>query len=144
MHAIITPVLACSCSLETARMLGFSLILLCSYFLYVNDKSFMIWLTQKVCNILICTSGISVYSTVNLQRFWRRCLIVLLGKLTKLHNKHFVYWFIQSLSYFILAGFLLEIGAFRCSQEKFDNCSCRTKLNTLLACEQRTFDTRYI
>ena len=39
-------------------LLEISLILLCSYFLYINDKSVMIWLKQKGRNIL--TFGFSI------------------------------------------------------------------------------------
>ena len=53
-------------SLACARLLEISLILLCSYFLYmysyINDKSVMIGLKQKGLNIL--TSGFSLSSTV--------------------------------------------------------------------------------
>ena len=49
-------------SLKCARLLEILLILFCSYFLYINDKSVMIWLKQKGWNIL--TFGFSLSSTV--------------------------------------------------------------------------------
>ena len=48
--------------LKCAQLLKISLILLCSYFLYINNKSVMIWLKQKGWNIL--TFGFSLSSTV--------------------------------------------------------------------------------
>ena len=57
--------------LTCARLLEISLILLCSYFLYIH-KSVMIWLKQNGWNIL--TSGFSLSSTVQpvtIVLFWR-------------------------------------------------------------------------
>ena len=96
-------------SFKCARLLEISLILLCSYFLYINDKSVMIWLKQKGWNIL--TFGFSL-SSIAQPVTVVEALCVLSGKRTKLHDNYFVYWFILyvNLSYFIVAGFLLEIG----------------------------------
>ena len=77
--------------LKCAQLLKISLILLCSYFLYINNKSVMIWLKQKGWNIL--TFGFSLSSTAQpVTVLEAPC--VLSGKRTKLHDKHFVYWFI--------------------------------------------------
>ena len=66
----------------------------------------MIWLTQKGWNIL--TSGFSLSSTAQPVTVLE-ALYVLSGKRTKLHDQAFRL-LVYSLSYFIVAGFLLERG----------------------------------
>ena len=85
-------------SLTCAPLLEISLILLCSYFFIhkVNDKSVMIWLKRKGRNIL--TSGFSLSSTVQPVTVLE-ALYVLSGKLTKLHDKNFVYFCLREVQF---------------------------------------------
>ena len=97
----------------TARMLAFSfkcallreilLLLLCTYFLYINDKSVMTWLRQNGWNIR--TFGFSL-SSIAQPVIVAEALCVLSGKRTKLHIVFRLLFY--SLAYFIGAsGFLL-------------------------------------
>ena len=103
-----SQLLAFSLKCAYARLFEISLILLCSYFLYINDKSVMIWLKQKGWNIL--TFGFSLSATA--QPITVLEALRVSGKRSKLHDKHFVYWFILCHICFFFSCFLFSFLIF--------------------------------
>ena len=82
-----------ACSFKCTRLREISLVLLCSYFLYINDKSVMTWLRQKGWTIL--TFGFDLSSIAQ--------------PVTVVEAQQVFRLLFYSLSYFIgAAGFLLS------------------------------------
>ena len=123
-------------SLKCVRLREISLVLLCSYFLYINDKSVTTWLRQKGWNILtfgFCLSSIAQPVTAV------GALCVLSGKRTKLHNKYFCYCFIP----YHISSAPQAFCFLKCSLLARNLCQMLvlSKINTMLACSQKTLYT---
>ena len=125
----------------TARMLAFSfkcallreilLLLLCTYFLYINDKSVMTWLRQNGWNI--GTFGFSL-SSIAQPVTVADALCVLSGKRTKLHKKYFGYCFIP----YHISSAPQAFCFIKCSllARKMCQMLVLAKINILLTCSQ--------
>ena len=118
-------------SFKCARLREISLVLLCSYFLYINDKSVMTWLRQKGWNTL--TFGFSL-SSIAQPVTVVEALCVLSGKRAMLYNKYFGYWFIPD----HISSAPQAFCFLKCSllARKICQMLVLAKINTLLACLQ--------
>ena len=118
-------------SFKCARLREISLLLLWTYFLYINDKSVMTWLRQKGWNIR--TFGFSL-SSIAQSVTVAEAPCVLSGKRTKLHNKYFGYCFIP----YHISSAPQAFCFLKCSllARKICQMLVLAKINTLLACSQ--------